>query len=206
MFMENTLVKRSSRAGRLFSLFLVLAMLMAALPGTAMAAPPAQSCSVNYTVKSGDTLSSIAVNYSVNYTDIASANNLTSPYLLTIGQSLCIPGATTTTSSTSTTGTTTSTASKGFTFTVNGNRLVITASKFSKKAIFFVRANDGNRSNTNWHRLGRLRVDKNGNGTFSFQLPRGLRYTTELQVCLKNVRNEKAYCVKQINPNSNTKK
>ena len=204
MFTKKTSARQLTHAGKLFSLFLVLAMLMGALPGAALAAAPAQSCSVNYTVKSGDTLSSIAASYSVNWQDVASANNLNSPYVLTIGQSLCIPGATTT--STSSTSTTTTTASKGFTIATQGNRLIITVTKFSKKGIYYARANDGSRDNNIWVRLGRLRVDKNVNGKVSFQLSKGLRNTTELAVCLKNVKNDYVSCVKQINPYTTTKK
>ena len=198
MFTEITSATRLTRSGKLVSLIMVLAMLLGALPGVALAAEPAQSCTPNYTVKSGDTLSSIAFNNNVNWQDIASANNLSSPYVLTIGQALCIPGAANTT--TSSTGTTTATATKGFTIATAGNRLVITVTKFSKKAIFYARANDGSRFNSDWVRLGRLRVDKNGNAEVSFQLPKGLRNTTELAVCLKNVRNDDINCVKQINP------
>jgi murein DD-endopeptidase MepM/ murein hydrolase activator NlpD len=204
MFMKKTSATRLTWVGKLFSLFLILAMLMGVLPGAALAAEPAQSCTANYTVKSGDTLSSIAASYSVNWQDIASANNLASPYVLTIGQALCVPGAATT--STSSTSTTTTTATKGFTLATAGNRLVITVTKFSKKATYYVRANDGSRDNNNWLRLGRLRVDKNGNAEVSFQLPKGLRNTTELAICLKNVRNDDVSCVKQLNPITTTKK
>jgi hypothetical protein len=203
MFTEKSSARRLTRAGKLFGLILVLALLMSALPGAALAAEPAQSCTANYTVKSGDTLSSIAFTYSVNWQDIATANNLKSPYVLTIGQALCVPGATTTSTSSSST---TTTASKGFTIATAGNRLVITVTKFSKKAIYFVRANDGSRDNTDWLRLGRLRVDKNGNAEKSFQLPKGLRNTTDLAVCLKNVRSDDVSCVKQTNPYTTTKK
>jgi murein DD-endopeptidase MepM/ murein hydrolase activator NlpD len=201
MSTETTSARRLTRAGRLFSIFMVLAMLMSALPGVALAAEPAQSCTANYTVKSGDTLSSIAATYSVNWQDIATANNLASPYVLTIGQALCVPGAAATTTST---GTTTTTATKGFTLAMAGNRLVITVTKFSKKATYYVRANDGSRDNNIWLRLGRLRVDKNGNAKVSFQVPKGLRNTTEMAVCLKNVRNDDVSCVKQLNPSTST--
>ena len=76
--------------------------------------------------------------------------------------------------------------------------------KFSKKAIYFARANDGSRDNNDWFRLGRLRLDKNGNAEVSFQLPKGLRNTTDLAVCLKNVRNDDVSCVKQSNPYTTT--
>ncbi len=45
-----------------------------------------------YTVKDGDTLSSIALTYGVSVQDIISANGLTNPDILTIGQQLVIPG------------------------------------------------------------------------------------------------------------------
>lgn len=45
-----------------------------------------------YTVKSGDTLAAIADEFSVNMNTIASANGLTSPYALEVGQQLKIPG------------------------------------------------------------------------------------------------------------------
>ena len=47
-----------------------------------------------YTVKSGDSLSRIASNYpGVTYQDIAEANNIADPYVITPGQNLTIPAA-----------------------------------------------------------------------------------------------------------------
>jgi len=51
----------------------------------------ASGCRLNYTVKSGDSLYSIGQSYGINWQDIAAANNLTSPYNLTIGQRLVLP-------------------------------------------------------------------------------------------------------------------
>ena len=48
--------------------------------------------SLNYTVKKGDTLSSIADEYGVSVSAILKANNITNPDLIWIGQSLVIPG------------------------------------------------------------------------------------------------------------------
>ncbi|KXT10116.1 hypothetical protein AC579_9711 [Pseudocercospora musae] len=45
----------------------------------------------NYTVKSGDTLTSIAKNFSSGICDIAATNKITNPNLIILGQSLLIP-------------------------------------------------------------------------------------------------------------------
>lgn len=44
-----------------------------------------------YTVKKGDTLSAIGTMYGVNWKDIASLNNISSPYIIYVGQSIKIP-------------------------------------------------------------------------------------------------------------------
>lgn len=46
-----------------------------------------------YTVKSGDTLAGIAADNNVDMNVIATANNLTTPYALEVGQQLKIPGS-----------------------------------------------------------------------------------------------------------------
>ena len=52
-----------------------------------------------YTVKSGDTLSEIGEKLGVNWKDIASKNNISSPYTIYAGQQLTIPGGNSTSSS-----------------------------------------------------------------------------------------------------------
>ena len=61
--------------------------------------PPATS--VNYTVKAGDTLYSIAKKYNVTVAALAKANNITNYNLIRVGQVLTIPGKTTTPPATS---------------------------------------------------------------------------------------------------------
>lgn len=48
-----------------------------------------------YTVKAGDTLSAIGRTLGVDWTDLAAANGIKSPYVINIGQVLKVPGATT---------------------------------------------------------------------------------------------------------------
>jgi len=51
----------------------------------------ASKCNLLYTVKSGDSLYSIARKYGVAWESIAAANNITSPYVLSVGQHLTVP-------------------------------------------------------------------------------------------------------------------
>jgi LysM repeat protein len=62
-----------------------------AFPTVPSTQPPTPAPLV-YTVKDGDTLSSIALTYGVSMQDIIAANSLTNPDMLTIGQDLIIPG------------------------------------------------------------------------------------------------------------------
>ncbi|MFT9412338.1 LysM peptidoglycan-binding domain-containing protein [Liquorilactobacillus hordei] len=48
-----------------------------------------------YTVKSGDTLSKIATSYNTTYSKLAALNNIKSPYIIRIGQTLKISGSVT---------------------------------------------------------------------------------------------------------------
>jgi LysM repeat protein len=68
--------------------------LVVPLPGGSVAptaAPPAQS-PTTYTVKSGDSLSSIAQSYGITWQELANANGLTGSSRLNVGQKLIIPG------------------------------------------------------------------------------------------------------------------
>jgi murein DD-endopeptidase MepM/ murein hydrolase activator NlpD len=57
------------------------------VPGGAEAAPPRR-----YVVRRGDTLSGVARRFDVAMADVVSANRIRSPYQLSVGQSLEIPG------------------------------------------------------------------------------------------------------------------
>jgi LysM repeat protein len=59
------------------------------------------SASSTYTVVKGDTLSGIGTKLGVAWKDIATANNIKSPYTIKVGQKLTIPSTTKTTSSSS---------------------------------------------------------------------------------------------------------
>ncbi len=68
-----------------------IAATAASVPTVLPTEPPTPAPLV-YTVKEGDTLSSIAQTYGVSIQDIVEANSLTNPDMLNIGQELVIPG------------------------------------------------------------------------------------------------------------------
>ena len=73
----------------LIALAVLILTATAALP--AAAAPHVQGQTV-YVVQAGDTLTQIAVRYSVSQQDLMSANGITNPSLIVVGQRLAIPG------------------------------------------------------------------------------------------------------------------
>ena len=75
----------------LLALTLFIVSSAAALP--AAAAPLLQDQTV-YVVQAGDTLTQIALRYSVNQQDLMSANNIVNPSHIVVGQQLVIPGDT----------------------------------------------------------------------------------------------------------------
>ncbi len=161
----------------------------------------AQTCTVNHSVASGETLSSIAVKYDVDWTVIATANNLKEPYSIFVGQSLCIPGSTT---STSTTGTTTTSTSKKptITFSIEGNRLYLETSGFTKKSTWYVKIGSGPYRVAELTKIGLHLVRKDTTTSSSFRVPKKLQDARYLTLCLKNARTDEVRCSTILNPNA----
>jgi LysM repeat protein len=66
-------------------------------PATPPSTPAAPTSSTNYTIKSGDTITSIAKKFAVTVSAILKANGLTTSSIIYAGRTLIIPGATSTT-------------------------------------------------------------------------------------------------------------
>lgn len=79
-----------SRRAKLFTLVLVLSLLFAGV-GMVVSAEG----DIYHTVRAGETLTSIARMYGVTVEEIMTANGLTNPNLIYVGQSLLIPSTTT---------------------------------------------------------------------------------------------------------------
>jgi len=179
---------------RFLVILLVLALMAVYLPQPARAA----TCAKAYTIKSGDTLSKIAFDYGVTVEAIAAENNLKSPYLLVIGQALCLPSSASsgTSTSTSTTGTSTSTQKNLITIVDFSKRIVLELSNFPKKTVYYVKVNDAGRRNYTWYRLGTLKTNSSGAAQVSFKMPDKMRNKSTIAVCLKNAINDAVYCTR----------
>ena len=179
------------------SIFILLSLLAAMIPQPAFAADPAQTaCVAKHTVKSGETVSSIAATYGVTWLELAQANNLKDPYTIFVGQVLCIPEGATTTPDDSGDGTTTGT-SQGPTFTVteDNNFLNIKTVGYPKSQSHIVKVGK-TQLRWSWVRLvviGRFATDENGNSNAYIRLPKEYR-DTEIYVCLKNAFTDKIQC------------
>lgn len=170
------------------SLLLVLALLAASLPVVALAQT---TCARNYTVQSGDTLSKISVTYDISIAELATANNLKEPYALYVGQVLCIPGSAATTTSTSTTS---ADSDQVISATFGARTVSLTLAKLGKKGNFVVKARKYDRTNDTWFKFGRFKSNKNGKASVTLKLPRALWDATYIQICVKNVNNDKVEC------------
>jgi LysM repeat protein len=188
-------------AAKIVSLFLVMVIVLAALPQSSMAATVLgatdASCKTTYTVKSGDYLIKIANAYDVDWRDLADANDLKSPYVVYSGLKLCIPRG----SSSGSTGTTstTSTAAK-ITVTKSKNTITISSSKLPTNNTYFVKVDNANNKKLEWYRVGILKTGKQSSVKESFKLPDALRNTSSVNVCLKNMSNDAV--VQQPQPGS----
>ena len=175
------------------SLLLVLALLAASAPAAALAAPLAATCVRNYVVQSGDTLSGIADTYKLTVAELAAANNLTAPYSLFIGQQLCIPGTVTTTTTTTASS---SDSDKPISVEFGVTTITVKFTKLTKNSAYLVKIMKVERGDLDWVKLGKFKADKKGNGSATFKLPKNLRDATYIQICAKNMSDDKVVCAR----------
>lgn len=172
----------------IFSVLIALALIAVAFPQNAQAYPY-YHCKAWHIVKEGDSTPKISHTYGLKWREIARANNLRVPTKLTVGQRLCIPSDRTIVNAL-----TPSTATKNVTVGSRNNLIWVKASGFDKKNLFYVKVRDITSGAGDWHRLGRLKVNRWSMATSYYRLPEELRSSINMQVCLKNANTNKTIC------------
>ena len=183
------------------SFLLILTLLAVMLPQPAAAQSTTQApCAVRHTVKAGETLSSIAYQYGVTYLDVAEANDLQAPYVLQIGQILCIPGGTRPQDTPKVTSSTTDSVGS-YSITKNPNLKVypgfssvwVKVNRMRVTTVYNVRINNTCQL-ANYITIGSLRTDKNGNYEGFFPLPKSFAFPRVVTVCIKDATTDKTTC------------
>jgi LysM repeat protein len=178
--------RRLQRAASLaLTVLLSLALLAAALPQPAQAATNSNApCVTNYTVVKGDSTTSIARNFGLGWWEIAKANNLTKPYNLKVGQTLCIPPK----------GWAGQKVAGSMTAFAQGYKLIITVSGFDMRYIWAVNAKDTTGKVAGNYKVGQMVIPANTKMTQVFLLPTELLNAPYLTVCLKNLTTNDKVC------------
>ncbi len=214
------------RFAMIVNALIILAMMWSVFAPTTAAS--AAACKFKHKVQPGETLIYIGQLYQFDWREIAKANDIKEPYVLTGGQVLCIPGGTKPADTTTTTtvvteeGTTTTATTKkepSMTAGVSMNSVYIKVEGFPKNTTYYVNipdlfkyvprtANEAQvtqqvedlKSKMPVVRIGRIRTDKNGFWEGWFRIPFEVNQTANMRVCLKNVLNDNLSCNDFVNP------
>jgi hypothetical protein len=166
-------------------ILLVFVFIMAIYPQPAQAA-----CSFKYTVQSGDSLYGIAARFQVKFEDLVALNKLKEPYLIYVGQVLCMPPGAVKPTTTTTTGTTTTiSANEPLISGVHlGSMLWVGVSNFSKERIYYVNVYPTGRDYWLYtpFKAGQFKTDKNGKFGAWFHTPT-MEDEMTVTVCIKDV-------------------
>ena len=191
MTASTTSTTRNQMGRKLIFLFLALVIVLSALPGTALAAKP--RCVERYTVKEGDTLSSIAKKFDLAWNEITVANRLKEPYLLTVGQRLCIPPEKDVKSEGK------APDRKAVDFTVSAAKRTITISgKFPVDGKFLIKVDDAQKTGRKWFKVATMEVKEDKAFKESFKLPEDMGYVAIVDICLKDQRTSVLACKSTI--------
>jgi len=189
-------IPRKDTVGKWLGLLIILTLLMTCIP---QQQPASAACSYRYKVQSGDSLYIIANLYSVTLTELADANDLKEPYMIYVGQVLCIPpGASkpepTETSDTTTTTTTSSatTSKEAFTSLSIGGIVWIGMANFEKEHFYYAKVYGAGTGYWNhpYYKLGIFQTDKEGKYGAWYHLPTQVRDVYRITVCVKNAIND----------------
>lgn len=190
--MENDNKKNLRLMGVIFSLAMVAALLISALPQTQAAAV---TCKFKHTVQQGETITYIANLYQTDWEDIADANNMQPPYTIIVGTVLCIPEG-------ENVGNTTATPKKGGNATLSVvpglGHIMISVENFPKKTSYYVRVYPGGGAVS--YRIGHFTTNKDGDFSDWFNLPGFIPMDEKMGVCIKNAWTDAVSCVRYDNP------
>ncbi len=196
--------KTHSRAIKIFGILIIAALLVSVLPQFTQVAS-AQTCSKKYTVVAGDTLSSIAAKYNTTVQALADLNDLTAPYVLSVGQVICLPSTAKEITATPKPGTSSSKPTYDMSVTRDGTRITLKVASFPANSNFHVRVGEYLKR-SGWSRIGKMKTNKSGSGEAIYGIPQGLRRSPTYYICLKNQVTDKLVCSKVtqtvVNPNA----
>jgi hypothetical protein len=157
----------------------------------------------------------VATLYNVAWEDIANANNLQAPYVLTVGTVLCIPGGTNTntggTGNTNGNDNTNANANDNDNSNTSGgtpsllvspgfHNVYVEVNNFLPRTVYYVRAHpDANRTpgSETWNRgerIGQFKTNRSGDFDGWFRLPASFPYTLDIGVCVKNAETDAVSC------------
>ncbi len=207
------------------NLVLIMAMLLVGFAQTTAAS--AAACKFKHKVRAGETLIQIGQLYQYDWREIAAANDIKEPYVLTAGQVLCIPdGVKPSDDSTSTVivgeGTPTAPKEPSMTTGASMNSVYIKVEGFPKNTTYYVNIPELFKyiprtateaqvtqqatdllNKMDAIRIGRIRTDKNGFYEGWFRIPFQVNQTENMRVCLKNVMTDSLSCNDFVNPTAN---
>lgn len=182
------------------SIFAAIALLMAALPQPAQAA----TCVAYYVVKEGDTTPYIAHTFGLKWGEIADANDLEAGDKLVVGTRLCIPpnnsGASPATGGGTSTYLPETDSNARFSVTISGNKMFLNLSKFSINHVYLVKVRDAKVGIGGWEKLEKVKIKKKTTYNLVMNVPKDLRDTLYLSVCLKDLTSDELVCRTAINP------
>ena len=174
-----------------FLILLVLLSLLVALVPAGVAGAASTKCDVTYTVKRGDTLTSVANKYALDAKTIVKASKLAKPYTIYLGQKLCIPDNKDK-DAPKIDDKYTKVPAAYFTAGRSGDKVVIYTFTYPKTTVL-VRAGTSASSTAGYTKLGVQSVVPNK--SYKFELPDKLKNTRNLRVCLKDRTTSYLQCV-----------
>lgn len=188
-------IMRKETAVKLLGILLILTFFMISFPQeqTALGA-----CAYKYKVQSGDTLYAIAGLYNVTLTELADANDLKSPYVISVGTVLCIPAGASKPEATKTaTSSTTTTADddddedsskEAYTVLSVGGVVWIGMANFEDEHFYYAKVYDGGVKywTASYYKLGIFQTDKDGKYGAWWHLPVQVRDKSRITVCVKD--------------------